>query len=827
MDDEGFFVPRPGRRQSVWKAGKQLVRAATSALDGNGESCTESASRRLRQFLVDSCGSTLWAWLNIFDVDNDQRIDKMEFSEGMRKLNYSGKIAKLFAELDEDGSGELTMEEIDPIQSQVWMDFRTWCVESFDSVGEMLEALGNRSSSKSDSESRRQSTSKSDQVTESQFTEAIGKVGWTSGNAKLLFSALCSEKESVIRSANLKWLGVELRRRHKKSVAKIKMSHNLRRQKTVFMLNEQFDDFKKYLKKKYGNLVRVWRTVFQCTDSLILSKPAFLKACASMGYATHAKELWKVLDNDNSGFASLDEMDPKGAEVLAKFKAFIDSKFRSVSEAFAAVDKDGFQKVNVQQFDNALKRLGWDGSTKRLFSYLDKDSNKTLQERDLKFLEKWSPLPYLLVQPNEQAMEEVKQLLLQRYSNPLRAWRHFMDRDGDNHVNWGEFVQACKSFDYRGDVAGAWRAFDDDLSGYITLQEFDSEVSESLLEFRSWCHEEFGNVKAAFSVFDDDGSKRLSFQEFRGACRVYGFGGDIKRIFDCCDVAHEKSLSLQDVAFLDDWQVEDKDEDEVCAAGDLGDRSSVINLVRASVAQADAAAAADAAEDEDGHQDGARRDRYRWKTKVDDPMRLLKVLQVKQTMQQRFDMKLPPLLKNTSDDDHGDGDKCVREDQILPTFVPLSARTPRYCQARKDRERRRWKIKDRDQCRQFWLNYQMEEVSKRQQHQEQQQTQAMPTETADAENEVEQDADHVDPRDELPSSPVALLKPTLDQLLQQSPRARPQSLKILHKGHSHGHQKQLIGHGLSKLPLLQELGGLADQKTAVLGALRLMPFTAR
>lgn len=61
-----------------------------------------------------------------------------------------------------------------------------------------------------------------------------------------------------------------------------------------------------------GNLVRAWRVAL--SDSMILPKTRFLKACVRMGYAKKAKEIWKILDKDESGFATIDELDPKGAE---------------------------------------------------------------------------------------------------------------------------------------------------------------------------------------------------------------------------------------------------------------------------------------------------------------------------------------------------------------------------------------------------------------------------------------------------------------------------------------------------------------------------------
>ena len=52
-------------------------------------------------------------------------------------------------------------------------------------------------------------------------------------------------------------------------------------------------------------------------------------------------------------------------------------------------------------------------------------------------------------------------------------------RPGSNRVTWSEFQSACHKLRYTGDVAGAWRAFDADLSGYLTLNEVDTEASDA------------------------------------------------------------------------------------------------------------------------------------------------------------------------------------------------------------------------------------------------------------------------------------------------------------------------------------------------------------
>lgn len=44
-------------------------------------------------------------------------------------------------------------------------------------------------------------------------------------------------------------------------------------------------------------------------------------------------------------------------------------------------------------------------------------------------------------------------------------------------MTWAQFQSACQKLRYHGDVAGAWRAFDSDLSGYLSLNEVDTEAS--------------------------------------------------------------------------------------------------------------------------------------------------------------------------------------------------------------------------------------------------------------------------------------------------------------------------------------------------------------
>lgn len=150
-----------------------------------------------------------------------------------------------------------------------------------------------------------------------------------------------------------------------------------------------------------------------------------------------------------------------------------------------------------------------------------------------------------------------------------------MDKDSSNRVNWDEFQEACKKVRYTGDLPGAWRALDQDLSGFITLREIDLHSSDILLRFRKWATDECGSVKSAFQVFDADKSSELSHKEFRNACRIYGFEGDPRKLFKALDSDGRGTLSLDEISFLDEWEIDDEEAGADILVAKENSRSSV------------------------------------------------------------------------------------------------------------------------------------------------------------------------------------------------------------------------------------------------------------
>jgi Ca2+-binding EF-hand superfamily protein len=392
-----------------------------------------------------------------------------------------------------------------------------------------------------------------------QFIAGMRSEGWEAGFEEMLYNALDLDNNGTLNAKDLKWLEVEKKRQTRKENAKRKAEQEQTKSRSIDWRSAEaaLENFKQFLKRRHGSYIRAWRVDLcpeEQPDTMVLSKGELFKALHEIGWVGDVRLLYKILDKDDSGYIALSELDPEGAEGLAHFKYFIDDKFGGAANAFKALDKYNVKKVKQQEFLNAVKGFGFHFNARQIFHGFDRSGTKRVVEEDLLFLDKWKPAAYLCNEPNPRALDEFKALLERQYKTYLKAWRHVLDIDASNRCSFDEFTAACKKMHYNGDVAGVWRAIDDDVSGFITLYEIDPTSSNTLRDFRDWCAEEFGGVRYAFEVFDASGDNEVNYREFRRACRIYGYQGRPHPLFHALDVEQNGSLSLEEVVFLDRWE---------------------------------------------------------------------------------------------------------------------------------------------------------------------------------------------------------------------------------------------------------------------------------
>merc|ERR1740138_1957636 len=119
----------------------------------------------------------------------------------------------------------------------------------------------------------------------------------------------------------------------------------------------------------------------------------------------------------------------------------------------------------------------------------------------------------------------------------------------------------------------AWRALDDDLSGWLTLSEFDSQTYETLSRFCSWAAAGHGVVSNAFPKLVANSEASVGHYEFRTICKPSGLADEhISDIFVGLDVDGSGSIGIDEVRFLDQWKL---DSDGRAAEEDSYNRASL------------------------------------------------------------------------------------------------------------------------------------------------------------------------------------------------------------------------------------------------------------
>lgn len=100
----------------------------------------------------------------------------------------------------------------------------------------------------------------------------------------------------------------------------------------------------------------------------------------------------------------------------------------------------------------------------------------------------------------------------------------------------------------------------------ITMEEYDRESFEILTSFKEWAEANFGSITHCFKNLDEDRNGTVSFKELKLACRKLHYKGDVRLLFDCLDItrvrdAGVRSISLSEICFLDNWQIEPSEEE--------------------------------------------------------------------------------------------------------------------------------------------------------------------------------------------------------------------------------------------------------------------------
>lgn len=338
-----------------------------------------------------------------------------------------------------------------------------------------------------------------------------------------------------------------------------------------------------HINEAFGDPVRAWRCGLDTENRYVVTRPVLSKYCSANGLRINFADLWKAFDLDGDGVIRLEEVGPSHSAIFANLQAWCRQMFGSCAAIWVTPEADDIRaeyqgkglwrsdkKMPLKAFGRLLGDIGWPllarpniPEPQILLKGLDFYNCGFLSVKDLMWLDSWEAPPWLSAEPDEEAWKQLLSRMMSIHQQPLRAWRRCLDTDDSNCVSYVEFQQAVKSVKFTGNVDGAWRWLDKDISGTISLTEFDPDSARLLQSFKEWMEQNFGAVEAAFRAMDSDGSGALSFSELKRACKRAPWDEDVGLLFDCLAIPKQpgrRTLSFKDLEFLDYWMPESIEE---------------------------------------------------------------------------------------------------------------------------------------------------------------------------------------------------------------------------------------------------------------------------
>lgn len=488
--------------------------------------------------------------MRYFDLNYDRRIDAEEFADGMMQLHYPGDVQALFEEIDTDGSGFITMNEIDHVSTDLWNSFRAWCGQSFTSAEEMEAQLTNCifsegvftiqtgvKLSKEEISSKKATLVAHGGFTKKQFLENSVRLGWYGEWEVILFKALdrrrsgrvcASDFAGWFEKARAKQLRLsQLRARGTGQGDGLGMV-KLQRSQTGFSMSLQMYSkvqagrslraFKTYLRRSFGSLFRAWRCLLDSQGSMKVVRKHFFKQVSALGWKGDVASLWHALDWDDSGTTHLSDLAPLEARMLALFKHWCNKKYGNAKAAMQALNTSRGTKfklskacrLNLEQFVEACEVLKCPCDVEEIFHLMDWELCGSITISDMQYLDKWHVTQdWLTADIDPAAGKSFIEMLITRYRHVVKAWCRALDRWSCGRATYADFKWAVEHISFKGNMVGAWLSLDSDFDGFITLREVDEMAAGVLAQFRCWAHDTFGSVVLAIESLDKDSSGQL------------------------------------------------------------------------------------------------------------------------------------------------------------------------------------------------------------------------------------------------------------------------------------------------------------------------------
>jgi len=410
-------------------------------------------------YLVRHFNSVVRAWRLGLDVDGDGKLRFSEFCASCKNIGFQGPLRTLWSQLDEERVGSITLHKLDPEASEQLEEFRALLEENYRTLDDVWERVFD--------------VSRSGRCLLDDFVLACRDTLRWQGNATRMFRWLDLHSRGVLTIDAAEFLGMRRRivkdSNKKQSIADRQTKDNA---ETQAVLNR----FKLFLSQRCGNLVRAWRRELDPDDDGKLQFTEFCKQCRQLGFQGNLKSLWLSLDKADTGYISLEDLDPDAMSYFAELRQLILIFFNDLDTVWASCfDTAHAGKCFAEEFRRGCRLLGFHRSPSRLFKYLDMRNDNFISMEQMEFLK----LPRASCKEDaaqfardncQQARTAFEQHLRAGGGGSLcRSWRrYFCSGPRECHLseklNAHEFCAKCREMRFRGNYLKVWMSLVNDSS---------------------------------------------------------------------------------------------------------------------------------------------------------------------------------------------------------------------------------------------------------------------------------------------------------------------------------------------------------------------------
>jgi hypothetical protein len=148
--------------------------------------------------------------------------------------------------------------------------------------------------------------------------------------------------------------------------------------------------------------------------------------------------------------------------------------------------------------------------------------------------------------------------------NVLRAFRLFLDHDGNGVLTYDEFGPAVRAIGYEGSIKQLWRDLDPNDDGTISLYEVCPKTAKFLQSFKVALTRKYPTAQTAWRAMTPGGQKSLTLKSFSEACDIVGWKGNTVRLFKMLDAGamYAKHIYISDIEWLGEFETGAPEEDE-------------------------------------------------------------------------------------------------------------------------------------------------------------------------------------------------------------------------------------------------------------------------